>query len=453
MSSEQVAWGKGPTFAQREEPLGAHDPIKQWAVRKTQTFEILVVDDSPVQRKLLAEMLRSCGHPVLEAADGVEAFPLIQDRKIHMVFTDWLMPRMSGIELIRKIRRENLGFYVYVILCSAKDSRTDLLEGIRAGANDFLVKPARPEELIARLHAAEHVIELKTTIAEDEDELKKAYSSLSQIHDRLSSDLQAAANLQISLLPRPASFQGVLFDWVFRPANEVAGDIFNVFPLDPNHVGFYQLDVAGHGIPSAMLSFSLSKVLQATPLRESLLKRAVPEPPYYHIASPQEVAADLNVSFQNDEDLYFTLVYGVLDVTSGQLEFVQAGHPRPFLIPGNGPVRLLGGTGFPIAALLDVEFDLRKELLQPGDRLILSSDGAIECLNQAREQFGISRMTQCLQEARTQPMYTVIGKLVERLLDWRGRYEFDDDISLLAIEYLGPEQSKESLFAGRSSRE
>lgn len=421
-----------------------HESPMELPAQCANKFEILIVDDSPVQRSLLRQMLESCGHPVIEASDGDDALRILQERKIPMVFTDWVMPRMTGIELIEKIRESNRGFSVYIILCSCRDSKTDIIEGIRAGADDFLAKPAARDELIARLHAGEQVIELKMMICAEQKELKAAYASLSQAHEMLRSDLRAAADLQVSLLPSPASFQGIEFDWVFRPASGVAGDIFNVFPIDQKHIAFYQLDVAGHGIPSAMLSFSLSKALQAAPLRESTLKRMTTEYPFYRIVPPVEVAASLNQTFQNDEGLYFTLVYGVLDVSTGNLEYVQAGHPNPFLISPSRPVQLMGGTGFPIAALPDVEYEPRQEFLRPGDRIFLTSDGAIECKNAQNEQFGVGRMTDALNRCGTLPVPDTARYVAERLLDWRGGDTFDDDLSLLTIEYTGVDMERKA---------
>ena len=406
--------------------------------------EILIVDDSPVQRALLKQLLNSCGHSVLEANDGVQALKIIQERKIRMVFTDWIMPKMTGVELIEQIRNGALGFYVYVILCSSKNSKTEIIEGIRTGADDFLTKPAVPEELLARLHAGEGVLRLQNKIAMEEEKVRQAYESLSIAHNKLRSDLDAAAKLQISLLPTPATLNGIRFDWLFRPTNEVAGDIFNVFHLDSEHIGFYQLDVSGHGIPSAMLSFYLSKILQGSPVRDSFLKRAIPQDPFYRIVPPNEVVSELNQKFQNGEDMFFTMIYGVLNTRSGKLQFTQAGHPNPILCDVHGVTRLLGDNGYPVGALPNVEFDLVEEQLQPGDRIVLCSDGITECPSPSKGQFGIERLTDCVHAARDQQLGKFVGTFIHSLVAWRDGTEFDDDISLLAIEYWAADNQIES---------
>jgi sigma-B regulation protein RsbU (phosphoserine phosphatase) len=281
------------------------------------------------------------------------------------------------------------------------------------------------------------VIELENKLAREKQALTEIYRSLSIAHEKIRSDLKAAAKLQKSLLPRPGSLHNLRFDWVFRPTSQVAGDIFNVFPLDTRQIGFYQLDVSGHGIPSAMLSFSISKALQATPMRGSLVKRFIPEAPGYQVVPPNEVVQELNRSFQNDNDMYFTMVYGIFDTASGHLRLTQAGHPNPILARKNMAPQLLGDGGFMVAALPDVEFDLLEEDLQPGDRLLLCSDGVTECHNLAQQQFGMDRLEDCLNQGASQPLDELMHSLEEKLLHWRGSEEFDDDVSVLALEMSG----------------
>ena len=384
---------------------------------------------------MIRVLLRKCGYDVLEASNGQDAWGILRQEPVRLLFTDWTMPGMSGLELIQQIRATDLGHYVYVILCTGRDSHRDLIEGIEAGADDFLAKPAHPDELRARLHAGERIIKLEKRLAGEKEALAQAYHALSIAHDKIDSDLQAAAKLQTSLLPRPGRVNNFQYDWVFRPTSQVAGDIFNVIPLDSQHVGFYQLDVSGHGVSAAMLSFSLSKVLQTSPMRDSLVKRFSPDPPHYRVSAPDEVVRELNRNFQNEDDMYFTIIYGVLNSVSGRLQLTQAGHPNPILIRRNGNPVALGDGGFPVGALPDMKFDIIEEKLMPGDRLLLCSDGVTECQGKSREQFGMNRIMDCLNSGDEQLLNHLLRGLEESLLGWRENDEFEDDVSVLALEW------------------
>ena len=172
-------------------------------------------------------------------------------------------------------------------------------------------------------------------------------------------------------------------------------------------------------------------------MRESFLKGVIPQAPFYRIVPPNEVVNDLNQKFQNDEDMFFTMVYGVLNTKSGKLQFTQAGHPNPIVSRAGGQTTLIGGTGFPVGALPFVEFELLEEVLYPGDRIVLCSDGITECVNGQKEQFGTDRMTDWIRAARHQSLEQFVGVFVDKLIDWRGRDEFEDDVSLLVVEFGG----------------
>ena len=112
---------------------------------------ILVADDDSVSRKTLQFQLEQWGHSVLTAVDGDDAWQLFQTHDCPIVITDWIMPRMAGVNLIQKIRAAEQTTYTYVILLTSKSQKSDLVTGLASGADDFLVKPVDPSELQARL--------------------------------------------------------------------------------------------------------------------------------------------------------------------------------------------------------------------------------------------------------------------------------------------------------------
>jgi sigma-B regulation protein RsbU (phosphoserine phosphatase) len=397
-------------------------------------MRILVVEDDAMQRLVLVSLLRTHGHEVVAVSDGNAAWEELSRKPFNIVFTDWMMPGMSGLELIRKIRMTGSGRYVYVILCTSRSSRADLVEGLKSGADDYIGKPIHEDELLVRLAAGERVIDLERRLEEENRKLEESNQSLKSAYETIRADLDAAARMQRSLLPPAGTIHGIQCNSLFLPASVVAGDVFNFFSIGLNSVGFYLLDVSGHGIPAAMLSVTLSKVLTTRPEASSPLVAPTQSGSTYDIRPPHEALSEMNDRFQDQDDMYFTMVYGVLDKDSGCLRLAQAGHPAPILLRRNGPPEPLGDGGFPLGMLPDRSFDALEYHVEKGDRLFLCSDGILECTNSTGEEFGQHRLMEVLNKHRQSSLETLLHSLQSTMHQWAGSTEFADDVTLLALE-------------------
>ena len=127
-------------------------------------MRILIAEDDPVSRRILAATAEKLGHEVLRAEDGVEAWDLFQTQPVDVVITDWMMPRADGLDLCRRIRAEGRARYTYLVLLTALRGRERYLDGMDAGADDFLIKPFDRQELHARLTVASRVLGLQATL-------------------------------------------------------------------------------------------------------------------------------------------------------------------------------------------------------------------------------------------------------------------------------------------------
>jgi DNA-binding NarL/FixJ family response regulator len=149
---------------------------------------ILIADDDRISRQTLQFQLEQWGHSVLTAEDGDDAWQLFQTHDCPIVITDWMMPRMPGIELIKKIRQANQSKYAYVILLTSKSQKSDLISGLASGADDFLVKPVDPHELQARLKTGLRISGLQQCGTgeplRDLTPQKEAVALLEQLNDR-----------------------------------------------------------------------------------------------------------------------------------------------------------------------------------------------------------------------------------------------------------------------------
>jgi sigma-B regulation protein RsbU (phosphoserine phosphatase) len=397
--------------------------------------KILLVDDDPVVRSIHSLLLHQQGHEVIEAVDGEYAWRLITESKISFVVSDWVMPNLSGPELCRKIRAADFERYVYVILCTSRDTKSDLIEGMDAGADDFLVKPTNTEELRVRVRAGERILRLQQRLSDKNRELARTNNRLQSAHRHIEDDLKAAAWMQERLLPRPAlQAFGVQCEWRLQPSSYLAGDIFNFFSMDEQQIGFYLLDVSGHGVPAAMLSVSLSMMLTPDAAEGSPLKKYNRSTGQSEVLSPSDAVRELNRRFRPKDDRYFTMLYGVLDTRSSILRMAQAGHPGPILIKKEGDLVTLGSGGMPVGIVRDIEFDSFETSVRPGDRLLLYSDGVTECTNMQDEAFGEARLLSYLRQRTGQTIDELLEGLLHAIKTWRGSNEFGDDISLLALE-------------------
>jgi putative two-component system response regulator len=125
-------------------------------------MRILIVDDNKIALTVLQNTLEQGGHEVLTAMDGQQALAILRAHPCGLVISDWEMPHMDGIELCRAIRSEDMLGYVYVILLTGHNSPDQKVEGLRAGADDFVSKPFSPAELLARVQTAERILSLET---------------------------------------------------------------------------------------------------------------------------------------------------------------------------------------------------------------------------------------------------------------------------------------------------
>ncbi len=155
-------------------------------------MRILIAEDAIVSQRLLQQCLQQWGYDVVVASNGAEAWQLFSadDRSFPIVISDWMMPEMDGLDLIRRIRANSGSNYVYTILLTAKSEREDVVLGIEAGADDFLRKPFDRDELRVRVRAGERIVQLEQTLAAQNQELRQRVEEVETFAYTASHDLQ-----------------------------------------------------------------------------------------------------------------------------------------------------------------------------------------------------------------------------------------------------------------------
>ncbi len=413
---------------------------------------VLVVDDDEANRDVLSRRLERKGFSVTVAADGNRAIELVRQRPFDLVLLDVLMPGLNGLDVLRELRQEYPATELPVIMATALTESTDVVEALRLGANDFVSKPLEFPVVLARIQAqlslkraVEEALRLERRLEQRNQELIRVNARLAEANRRMERDLRAAARIQGAFLPRgEPKVPGARFAWHYRPCEELAGDGLNVFALDDRHAALYVFDVSGHGVASALLSVSLSRVLSPPSDASTVLRpdagggddgSASPGRPM----SPAEVAGRLNRMFPFDEatEQFFTILYGLLDVQTGEFRYVSAGHPGAAIIPAAGGGRIVESRGFPIG-LTELPYEEHALAMAPGDRIYLYSDGIPEAMDGENRVFGGERLLRALGRARGEPLERSVAGLLEDLERWTGPAGLRDDVSLVAVEFLGP---------------
>lgn len=392
-------------------------------------MRILVVEDERITRSSLVRQLERWGHEVDSAEDGEAGWNLFRAGGYDLVLTDWEMPRVSGLELIGRIRGVERPEYVYLIMLTSRSEKGDVVSGIEAGADDFLSKPFDREELRVRLLAGERVIRLERRLTAQNGELQRA-------SERMRRDLDAAARVQRALLPKKGiAASRVSTAFVYTPTDELAGDALGFHLVDDRYLVAYVVDVSGHGVPAALLAVTAMHAMSPTGDAVSALRDKRDG-----AHRPSRAVSDLNRRFSasDNDGRFLTMVLCVLDVERGTLRFARAGHPFPLILRRGEFIRLSNEGGMPLAIMEEAEYEDVEILLEPGDRIFLYSDGFAEQLDPSRsEQFGEDRLRAMLISMRDRSGAEIMSAAIEALAEWAGTRRFADDVSLVGIDWAG----------------
>lgn len=389
---------------------------------------ILVVDDDETILKFLSRHLKRLGITIIEAVNGRDAIKIIdQKRYPQLIILDANMPIMDGFAACAALKQypDKKVHEIPIIMITGLDDTDSINKAFNMGAEEYITKPINMTVLLNRIKL---ILEKKTA----EKKLTRAY-------DLIKKDLRAAALIQKKLIPEAMIIDGFEFRWIFKPSSFIGGDTFNFFKLDEKYIGFYILDVTGHGIPSALLSFMAGKTITPFPIKSSPLKRLIFDPPYYEILPPDKASEEINKRFQREagSTLYFTMVYAVIDIEKSIVKLHRAGHALPIFLPKNADAILLEKGGLPIGLLSDAKYSEIEEFpFNEGDRLFFYTDGITDCSNDKNEMFSDKRLLKFIEENRDLSLDELNNKLEQILISWRGSSQFDDDITMLSIEKL-----------------
>ena len=403
---------------------------------------VMVVDDSRMQRRILTSQLTRAGYTVLEAGSGDEALALAKADPPDLVISDLMMPGMSGIEFCQALRRQVQGNYVYFILLTSRTETAEVARGLDGGADDFLTKPVSGEELRARIAAGERILGMERQLTEKNRLLSSTLEELQALYDAIDRDLMEAKKLQQSLVhERHHDFGMAEVSLLLRPSGHVGGDLVGFFAINARRVGFYSIDVSGHGITSALMTARLAGFLSGNSPEQNIAL-VLTEMGIYDAHPPEEIARQFNriVLREMQTESYFTMAYADVDLISGKVAMVQAGHPHPAIQRADGRVEYFGTGGLPVGLVEPASWEAFEARLDPGDRLFLMSDGITEAEDAGGVQLGEEGLARLMAACRDLRGGDFLEALVWHLCNHTGG-DYGDDVSGVLFEFHGAKES------------
>ncbi|CAD5110287.1 two-component system response regulator RssB [Zestomonas carbonaria] len=335
---------------------------------------LLIIDDDDVVRASLAAYLEDSGFSVLQAANGLQGLEVFEREKPDLVVCDLRMPQVDGLELIRRIN--SLEVEVPVIVVSGAGVMGDVVEALRLGAADYLIKPL--EDLAVLEHSVRRALDRSHLRLENRryrEKLETANRELEASLHLLQEDQNAGRQVQMNMLPvTPWEADDLRFAHQIIPSLYLSGDFVDYFRLDDHRVAFYLADVSGHGASSAFVTVLL-KFMTTRLLYESRRGGRLPE------FKPSDVLAHINRGLINCKlGKHVTMLGGVIDQVAGTLTYSIGGHlPLPVLYR-DGKASYLEGKGLPVglfdeATYTDLVMDMPESF-----SITLLSDGILDLL-------------------------------------------------------------------------
>ena len=275
-----------------------------------------------------------------------------------------------------------------------------------------------------------------------EKKLKQLNQELLDKQKRLDDDLASAAEIQKSLLPHKIdSTENLDVAWKFEPCEHMGGDIFNMFQLDEHHWAFYMLDVSGHGVQAAMVTVSVSQFLQPNS-GHLFSKKSGKSADSIEIKTPAEVLVALDKEFPFERfNNFFTITYMIINTKTGELRYSNAGHPHSIVMRENEKLEFLNKGG-PAIGMGDLRlltgrldrFEEGRSQLNPGDKLLVYTDGIVEYQNRDDELYGTQRFCETLEALREASINEMVKQSIRSLMNFGRNAKPQDDITLLGLE-------------------
>lgn len=389
-------------------------------------IRILSVDDEQDMEMLILQLfrkqIRDKKYEFVFANNGIEALERLEESDdIALILSDINMPGMDGLTFLSKVN-EKQNPLLKSIMVSAYGDMDNIRTAMNRGAFDFVTKPVNFEDLEITISKTVEHIEMLTNLERGREQLIA-----------IQNDLSVAKEIQMSMLPKtvPANIgkAGVDLHAFIHPAKVVGGDLYDYFMMDSEHLFFMIGDVSDKGVPAALF-MAISK---------AIFKSQFSNRNGDSITQKVKIVNEF-LSEDNSSYMFVTAFVCILNVKTGVVEYVDAGHEPPVIVRANGETELVKKErGMALCFDPTFEFESRTLTLNPGDKFVLYTDGVTDANNLAGARYGLHYLQDFFTtgDGSTKETAKEMNEAtLESLIDFIGPATQFDDITMLSLRYL-----------------
>ena len=368
---------------------------------------IVVIDDNANDLQVTRRFLERHGYVVSIAASGEDGLKLAASVMPDALVVDYRMPGMDGFEVTRRIKADPQLHTIPVLLLTGADSASYVVEGLGAGADDFVTKGSDTEILLARLRAL-------LRVKHYQDQLRK-------LNEQIRRDLQIARRVQEALVP-PGSFQAPRLEIrsAYIPSETLSGDFYDYF-LQNGSVYLFVADVSGHGLPAAILV--------------SLLKS------YIHTEADSSTKLSDLMARLNDFLFSVSLptqfaTAQLFRIKDGNVMYANAAHPGFLHFQrSSGKATLFEQPSYLLGAMPEMLYDEHPLKVSPGDTLFVYTDGLTDRRNESGEFYSIDRVAALMEQSGDADIGTLYDTIFRDVNAFNATEDFKDDIAFVVTRF------------------